>query len=69
MDIADNDNTASNVLRVTFDRATPGPTLSTDAASPTNAASVTVAVDFGKRSTRPPSRWMTSPPPAGRPRT
>ena len=48
MDIADNDNTASNVLRVTFDRATPGPTLSTDAASPTNAASVTVAVDFGK---------------------
>ena len=48
MDIADNDNTASNVLRVTFDRTTPGPTLSTDAASPTNAASVTVAVDFGK---------------------
>ena len=36
------------MLRVTFDRATPGPTLSTDAASPTNAASVTVAVDFGK---------------------
>ena len=48
MDIADNSNTASNVLRVTFDRTTPGPTLSTDAASPTNAASVTVTVDFGK---------------------
>ena len=48
MDIADNDNTASNVLRVTFDRTTPGPTLSTDAASPTNAASVTVTVDFGE---------------------
>ena len=48
MDIADNSNTASNVLRVTFDRTTPGPTLSTDAASPTNAASVTVAVDFGE---------------------
>ena len=48
MDIADNSNTASNVLRVTFDRTTPGPTLSTDAVSPTNAASVTVTVDFGK---------------------
>ena len=36
------------MLRVTFDRTTPGPTLSTDAASPTNAASVTVAVDFGE---------------------
>ena len=48
MDIADNSNTASNVLRVTFDRTTPGPALSTDAASPTNAASVTVTVDFGK---------------------
>ena len=48
MDIADNDNTASNVLRVTFDRTTPGPALSTGAASPTNAASVTVTVDFGK---------------------
>ena len=48
MDIADNSNTASNVLRVTFDSAQPGPTLSTDAASPTNAASVTVTVDFGK---------------------
>ena len=48
MDIADNGNTASNVLRVTFDSAQPGPTLSTDAASPTNAASVTVTVDFGK---------------------
>ena len=48
MDIADNSNTASNVLRVTFDRTTPGPTLSTDADSPTNAASVTVTVDFGK---------------------
>ena len=47
-DPADNSNTVSNVLRVTFDRTTPGPTLSTDAASPTNAASVTVAVDFGE---------------------
>ena len=48
MDIADNDNTASNVLRVTFDRTTPGPTLSTTETSPTNAASVTVTVDFGE---------------------
>ena len=48
MDIADNSNTVSNVLRVTFDSAQPGPTLSTDAASPTNAASVTVTVDFGE---------------------
>ena len=47
-DPADNANTASNVLRVTFDRTAPGPTLSTDADSPTNAASVTVTVDFGK---------------------
>ena len=47
-DPAGNSNTVSNVLRVTFDRTTPGPTLSTDAASPTNAASVTVAVDFGE---------------------
>ena len=51
MDIADNSNTASNVLRVTFDRTTPGPALSTDAASPTNAASVTVTVDFGDPAT------------------
>ena len=48
MDPADNGNTASNPLSVTFDRTAPGPTLSTDAASPTNAASVTVAVDFGE---------------------
>ena len=48
MDIADNGNTASNVLRVTFDSARPGPALSTDAASPTNAASATVTVDFGE---------------------
>ena len=47
-DPADNANTASNVLSVTFDRTAPGPTLSTDATSPTNAASVTVTVDFGK---------------------
>ena len=47
-DPADNSNTASNALSITFDSAAPGPTLSTDAASPTNAASVTVAVDFGK---------------------
>ena len=47
-DLAGNNNTASGQLPVTFDRTTPGPTLSTDAASPTNAASVTVAVDFGK---------------------
>ena len=70
MDIADNDNTASNVLRVTFDRTTPGPTLSTTETSPTNAASVTVAVDFGEpieTSPRPPSRWTTSPSPAGTP--
>ena len=48
MDIADNGNTASNVLSVTFDSAPPGPALSTDAASPTNAASATVTVDFGE---------------------
>ena len=48
MDPADNGNTASNVLRVTFDSAAPSPALSTDAASPTNAASVTVTVDFGE---------------------
>ena len=47
-DPADNANTASNVLSVTFDRTAPGPTLSTDATSPTNAASVTVTVDFGE---------------------
>ena len=47
-DPAGNGNTASNVLRVTFDSAAPGPTLSTDADSPTNAASVTVTVDFGE---------------------
>ena len=48
MDIADNSNTASNMLRVTFDRTTHVPALSTDAASPTNAASATVTVDFGE---------------------
>ena len=48
MDIADNNNTASNMLRVTFDRTTHVPALSTDAASPTNAASATVTVDFGE---------------------
>ena len=47
-DPAGNGNTASNALQITFDRTTPGPALSTDAASPTNAASVTVTVDFGK---------------------
>ena len=47
-DPASNSNTASNVLRVTFDSTAPSPTLSTDATSPTNAASVTVTVDFGK---------------------
>ena len=47
-DPAGNSNTVSNVLRVTFDRTTHVPALSTDAASPTNAASVTVAVDFGE---------------------
>ena len=47
-DPAGNNNTASGQLPVTFDRTTPGPTLSTDAASPTNAASVTVTVDFGE---------------------
>ena len=69
MDIADNDNTASNVLRVTFDRATPGPTLSTDAASPTNAASVTVAVDFGEPIDPATFAYPTCRLPAGRPRT
>ena len=68
MDIADNSNTASNVLRVTFDRTTPGPTLSTDAASPTNAASVTVTVDFGKPIDPATFTYPTSPLPAGRPR-
>ena len=48
MDIADNNNTASNMLRVTFDRTTHVPALSTDAVSPTNAASATVTVDFGE---------------------
>ena len=47
-DPAGNNNTASNPLSVTFDSAAPAPTLSTDTASPTNAASVTVAVDFGE---------------------
>ncbi len=47
-DPAGNNNTASGQLPVTFDRTTPVPALSTDAASPTNAASVTVAVDFGE---------------------
>ena len=49
MDIADNDNTASNVLRVTFDSDyAPGPTLSTTETSPTNSASATITVDFGE---------------------
>ena len=47
-DPADNGNTASNMLLVTFDSTEPSPTLSTDADSPTNAASVTVTVDFGE---------------------
>ena len=47
-DPAGNGNTASNVLRVTSDRTAPGPTLSTDADSPTNSASITVTVDFGE---------------------
>ena len=47
-DPADNANTVSNALSITFDSAAPGPTLSTDATSPTNAASVTVTVDFGE---------------------
>ena len=47
-DPAGNDNTESNTLRVVFDRTAPGPTLSTGAASLTNAASVTVTVDFGE---------------------
>ena len=47
-DLAGNNNTASGQLPVTFDRTTPGPALSTDADSPTNAASVTVTVDFGE---------------------
>ena len=59
MDIADNSNTASNVLRVTFDRTTPGPTLSTDADSvPTNGKAIGDTFDLStlaSRSTRPPS--------------
>ena len=47
-DLAGNNNTASGQLPVTFDRTTPGPTLSTTETSPTNAASVTVTVDFGE---------------------
>ena len=47
-DQANNSITASNALQITFDRTTPGPALSTDAASPTNAASATVTVDFGE---------------------
>ena len=48
MDLSDNNNTVSNALSITFDSAAPGPTLSTDATSPTNATSVTVTVDFGE---------------------
>ena len=48
MDLSDNNNTVSNALSITFDSAAPGPTLSTDATSPTNAASATVTVDFGE---------------------
>ena len=47
-DVAGNGNADSNVLQVTFDRTPPVPELSTDAASPTNAASVTVTVEFGE---------------------
>ena len=47
-DPAGNSNTASNALQITFDRTTHVPALSTDAASPTNAASATVTVDFGE---------------------
>ncbi len=46
-DPAGNSNTASNRC-ASPSTGTPGPALSTDAASPTNAASVTVAVDFGE---------------------
>ena len=64
-DPAGNGNTASNPLSVTFDRTAPGPTLSTDAASPTNAASVTVAVDFGEPIDPATFTWPTYPSPAG----
>ena len=47
-DPAGNSNTVSNVLRVTFDSAAPGPTLSTTETSPTNSASATITVDFGE---------------------
>ena len=47
-DQANNSITASNALQITFDRTTHVPALSTDAASPTNAASATVTVDFGE---------------------
>ena len=47
-DLADNNNTASNQLSVTFDRTAFSPALSTDAASPTNSASATITVDFGE---------------------
>ena len=47
-DPAGNSITASNALQITFDRTTHVPALSTDAVSPTNAASATVTVDFGE---------------------
>ena len=47
-DPAGNNNTVSNALSITFDSAAPAPTLSTDAASPTNSPSVTITVDFGE---------------------
>ena len=47
-DPADNGNTASNPLSVTFDRTAFKPSLTTRTPSPTNFPSVTVTVDFGE---------------------
>ena len=47
-DPAGNANAASNLLEMYFDGTSPEPALSTTAASPTNAASISVTVDFGE---------------------
>ena len=47
-DESGNLNTASDTLSITFDTSRPTPSLTADASSPTNAASVTVTVDFGE---------------------
>ena len=47
-DSSGNDNTASGTYTITYDGTGPAPVLTTTSASPTNAGSVVVTVDFGE---------------------